>query len=290
MQPSVGFWAFVRMCFKAAENATLARLKWDLETVITGTVLLFIGYLLYRWRRGKSSAQDRASEEFLWGIGPLVIFAITLFVFNCIRAPYLVYQAEHEKAEQLVRQADSRADLAEQEKKLLAAQLEKTKPNLHPKIDTIMVAPAGDKANAVIGVLGKIENSGAPGTVEDWWLDLKFDDGRMIKGEIAASPEKKQRVNFWKNEQGQTAYMWGSEYWTNKQTEVIPTYGHLDGFLMALVRNVTMQEIRAKKGTIVLTCSDVTGAKHSTEGTFGAGTPGIGALGLGGLQKPIPKH
>jgi hypothetical protein len=278
------------MCFKAAGDATLARLKWDPEAVITGAVLLLIGYFLFRWRRGKSHAQDRASEEFLWGIGPLVIFAIGLFIFNCIRLPYLVYRAEHEKAEQLVRQADTRADLAEQEKKSLAAQLEKTKPQLQPKIDSALVGPAGDKENAIVGIIGKIENLGAPGTVEEFWIDLKFDDGRVLKGEIAGGPENTQPWYFGKNVQGQKMYMRGSEYFTNKRSEIIPTYGHLDGFLMALVRDVTKEEILTKKATIIFTCRDVTGTKHSTEASFGAGTPGPDALGLGGLQKHIPKH
>jgi hypothetical protein len=258
--------------------------------MIIGAISLILGYLFFSQRRGNKSAQDRAWEDFLLIFAPAGVIAVSILLFNCIRSPYLVYREEHEKAQQLVQQADTRAGLAEQEKKNLAAQLEKSKPNLQPKVDITFVAPAGDRTNAIIGVLGKIENLGAPGTVEDLWLDLRFDDGRMINGELAASPENKQRVYLGKNVQGKKAFLSGSEYWANKRSEIIPTYGHVDGFLMALVRNITMQEILTKKRVIVLTCSDITGAKHSTERSFGTGTPGINALALGDLQKPIPKH
>lgn len=253
------------------------------EFVFALVIFVVIGFLLVL-RKGLPTGWEEMKKRLPRVLGE--DFAIAVCVFFLF---FLFHMARDSYGEW--KHADDQGRQTKQEFDNYRLKVEKTKPDLQPKIDTVLVGPAGDRENAVIGVIGKIENLGIPGTVEDWWLDLKFDDGRMIHGEIAAGPENKKPVYFGKNVQGQRAYLQGSEYWTNKRAEIIPTYGHLDGFLMALVRNVTKQEILEKNAAIVLTCSDITGAKHSFERHVRTGgTSAFDTLGIEGLQKPVPKH
>src|SRR6267378_4208618 len=104
MQPTAGFWEFVRMCFDAAWDATLAYLKLEPRAVGIAVVALIAGFLLFWWRRGVKKAQEKAVEDFLWITAPFAGIALILLVVNIVRSPHLVYRADQEGARQVINQ------------------------------------------------------------------------------------------------------------------------------------------------------------------------------------------
>ncbi len=100
MQPIAGFWAFVWSCIKAAEEATRAFFGLNVKTVIVGALLLILGFILFRIRRGKDKTKEKIEDYLLISLAPIGVFVVLLFVFNLVRAPYLVYAAAYAKAKQ----------------------------------------------------------------------------------------------------------------------------------------------------------------------------------------------
>jgi hypothetical protein len=274
----------VKFWWHVFQEALEHSLKWIGEepAKIFMSVLVFVLIGLFiigkqGWPKGWAEMKERTLK--VLGEDLLIVIGIFILILGFHMARDSFREWEH--AEQRERKTKTEFDTYRQ-------QTEKNKPELEPKIEDIWTAPAGDKENSVVGVDGRINNLGAPGTPEEFWIDIRFDDGRVVRGEIAARPAKTDKIFLAKNVQGQWMSISGAEYWVN-QSEIIPTYGHLDGFLMAIVKNVTTEEIRTKQAVLILTCSDITGAKHSAERRFSP--RGIlYHLGIGGLQKPIPKH
>ncbi len=164
------------------------------------------------------------------------------------------------------------------------------KPHLVPTVIYTLIGPAGDKGNAIVGVVTRIINRGADGSAVDFWIDVKFDDGRDFHGQLAAGPTNdSEPVRFGKNVQGQTMSLPNSAYWLNQASAIIPRNGERVGFLMALVRGTTMAEMKSKNATVEFTCGDAFGAKSSDQHTMGEGNDASSTLGLNGLQKPIPQ-
>jgi ABC-type cobalt transport system substrate-binding protein len=169
----------------------------------------------------------------------------------------------------------------------LSASIKASQPDFRPAVRTEWIAPAGDPGNAIVGVYSRVVNLGAEGSVTDFWIDVKFDDGRVLHSQIAADTASGKFVNLGKNAQGNNISLPDSDYWLRKTSELIRKNGSLQGFLMALVIGTTPEEIRSKKATIVFTCGDATGKKSSTENRWGDGDT-TSPIGIVGLQKPIP--
>jgi hypothetical protein len=287
MQPFNSFWSFVWACIKTAASVTLGYLKWDVQTVFLGAALLLVGYLIYSIRRGKQLVREKAYDDLLLTLLPLAVVAFALFIFNCIRSPYLVYCTQHGYAKQRIEDADQRAASAEKTKVELEAQLRETKPNLQIEIVDDWVGPAGDKDNAVVGMYTRISNSGASGSLADFWIDVDV-DGKILHGQIAPISPNLKAVNFGRNIQGKLMYLPASKYWLSQSLQ-IPRNEDREGFLMALVKGTTKKEMMDKKAALIFKCSDAAGGKFSSQVVAGAGSDETAVVGLSDLQKPIPK-
>jgi hypothetical protein len=68
---------------------------------------------------------------------------------------------------------------------------------------------------------------------------------------------------------GRTAYFKGAEYWPTLQEQTIITYGHLTGWIVALFKGVTKEEIASKHPLMVVTVSDVLDHKTTVETVMG---------------------
>jgi hypothetical protein len=163
-------------------------------------------------------------------------------------------------------------------------------PEFRPAIVNAGVFPAGDKANAAILIVGTIYNYGAPGMLNDIYVELVFADGKKYPVKLANPGDARQKIIFGKNARGKELFMPGSQYWLNERSVQIPTFGRLDGFVMGLVRGVTKEEIGKKLPVFVLTCTDVTGKRASAEHKWGSGESGKNDFGLGDLQRPLSKR
>jgi hypothetical protein len=253
MQPSIGFWTFSRMCLEAATEATQEHVKWDRETVITGAILLFLGYVLIRLRRGKEDASKRVGEEFLWGIGPLVIVAIGLFIFNCIRSPYLVYRG-----------IESRTNQIEQEKNNLASELEKEKDKSRPKFEVttgtaIIASPVffytvAVKTSATLMIIPVfVFNHGAPSVIRDIRVFVRFKDGRETRGQLYL-PNNKELIL--RGPEGPVSFPRSSSI-IFKTSTPIPSGGQADGFASFQFPGDLMKDMRENAESINLEVLDV---------------------------------
>jgi hypothetical protein len=274
MGPSVGFWGFVWMCLGAAKDATLARLKWDAQAVITGAILLLVGYLLFRWRRGKKVAKDRAWEEFLWGIAPLAIFAICLFVFNCFRSPHLVYQAEHEKAQQLIQQADTHAKQAEHDKETLSEELRQEKDKSQPKFEIVTAVTVFGEGNLQengrkkyfsnaylqVGVL----NHGAPSVIKDWKEFVRLTNGTVLEGHLLIGDEKHIHMST-NGPRGRTELPIYPSLVSTWSVTPIPTGGRGVGSVIFIFPLGTKAQVEGPGGAIILKLWDIGGKEYVAE-------------------------
>jgi hypothetical protein len=278
------------MCIRAAYETTLANLKLELTNVIVGAIALTLGYLLFRFKRGKKHANKKAIDDGLWIFAPLGIVVVCVFAFNIVRSPHLVYRVEHDKAQELINKAEARANAAEQEKQRLAAELERTKPDLRPEIYNLGSGPAGKGGKDVLVlVLGTIRNLGASGSVDKFWLDLRVGD-RLLGGEFPVPPAPKLKLMFGKTKEGRQITFSGQDYWTRTaRAQLIAKDFSADGWIMAVFRGVTQKEVYDRMATVILTCSDMTGKKSSAEFSFRPG-PNSDLLFMEDIQEHRPKH
>lgn len=174
MEPTIGFWKFVWMCLGEAWDATIGFLNWDIKTVVTGIILLGIGYFLFSLRRGKKTAQKRAREDFLLTFAPLGLFAIGLFGFNCLRSPYLIYHADHENARQLVGQADNRAGEAERKEHEAEQKLETQAPRLEGVMEQAVFGEKSDTHRGMAVLQVEVKNTGgSPSIAEEYASEIR---------------------------------------------------------------------------------------------------------------------
>jgi hypothetical protein len=126
-------------------------------------------------------------------------------------------------------------------------------PELKVKIASTMLAPAGDGSDLVVFVVGSISNHGAPGAVDDFKMDLAFEDLTVIPGQFPVVPNADSVITFDKKPGKPALALRGSTYWARTaRLQPIPNTTPLDGWLMAVFKGVTLKEAVEKKATIVL--------------------------------------
>ncbi len=165
-------------------------------------------------------------------------------------------------------------------------------PQLRPLIINVFVAQAGDPENAVVGVESRVTNLGAETSIAALSLVVKFDDGRALKGTLAAGfqdPEN-SRINLLRDASGAQEFVNGRDYWISELSTALQRNGIRDGVLFSLVKNTTKQEILEKHATISFAVTDARGVVTVNEHRMtGDGFQGIdpNMLGLQGLQKHL---
>jgi hypothetical protein len=286
MQPFSSFGSFALACIQAARDATLGFLHLSVRSAFIAAVLLISMHLFILWRNRAGGKGKRASQESLV-VSLASAVAIVVFGYYFIRSPYLVYTAEFVYAKQQVEQSEMLPSEAENDQTHLETQLEQSQPNLHASILNSLLVPASDPDNAVVGVFAKVSNSGAAGSVSDFRISVKFDDGRELKGEIIELPADSKNILLGHDVQGRPMLLATSRYWLNEPAEV-PRNEFREGFLMALVKGTTTKEMQEKHATIEFICSDVTGALSSDYQAVDEGDDASTALGLRDLHQAIP--
>jgi hypothetical protein len=129
-------------------------------------------------------------------------------------------------------------------------------PAFQRLINDTGVFPAGDKTNSGFMIVGTIFNQGTAGNLRNLSVEVVFNNGRRIVGEIANPPDPRMNIGLGRNTQGHMMMMPGRLYWLNETSISIPKFGSLNGFVMGLLRGVTYKESEEKFPTFVLTCTD----------------------------------
>jgi hypothetical protein len=112
-----------------------------------------------------------------------------------------------------------------------------------------------------------IENHGGAGTVAELWMDLEI-DGRIIAGEFPIVPA--DNVSLGKSAGGKgDMFLSSADYWVRSaRATPIPKFSSRDGWLAAIFKGVTKEEIIAKKANVIVTCSDIFGNRYKGEKRF----------------------
>jgi hypothetical protein len=139
-----------------------------------------------------------------------------------------------------------------------------SQPKFVPKLDGVFGGPAGDPHNSIIGVMGTIDNLGAPSSIDNFGLTVTMHDGRIIPVTIPRQPANKD-VIVGKNKQGKNMMLSGRTYWPNQRSARIEQNGHLDGWIIGLVQGAGRDEIKKDNATVTLTCTDVNGNESHGE-------------------------
>ncbi len=149
----------------------------------------------------------------------------------------------------------------------LRAESRADKPNFKVTVAWFIVAPSGE-SDAIVFALGTIENLGGAGAVAEFRMELEI-GGRTIQAEFANPPNADEKILIGKSADGNDMSLLGASYWgrTARQSP-IPKFSPCDGWLMAKFRGVTKKEIIAKKGTVIVICSDVFGNTFRGEKTI----------------------
>ena len=277
-------WIYWWSVFVESFQDSLATIGKDPTDILFSVVVFVVVGLLLLTRRGwgKGWADVRAKLGAVLGEDILIIFGLFVLIlaYHMAKDSYLRWKGSSDLASHTQQQFEQ-----------YKAEAESRKPNFLIRLDGIIAGPAGDPGNALVGAVAIITNQGDPSSIDDFWIDVKFSDGRILHAEIAGAPAAKTKFYFGKNIQGTRMYLPGSEYWLNENLEPIVRYGERRGFLMGLVRGTTKAELIHSKAALVFTCSDATGKKYSSQDTFELGRQlASEGIALQGLQQPIPAH
>lgn len=281
MQPFSSFWAFSSACIKDADDATFRFLHLSPRFGLIGCTLLVCVYLFFVLRNRAGGRGQMTWPEFLVVSLPMAV-VVVVWSSCLIRSPYLVYTAELIHAKQEVEQSGIFLSEAENRTPQSETQSEGGQPDLRVSMLTSVMVPASNPDNVVVGVFARVSNSGASGSVADFRVNVKFNDGRVLKGEIAEISAESNTVRLGQDAQGRPLLLATSDYWLNERA-AIPRNEFREGFLMALVKGTTVKEIQEKNAAIEFICTDVTGAISSA---FESANQGSGASSTLGSDNP----
>ncbi len=267
MPDSISFLFFVRACFDAAVEATLRFLNWNATTVATGTALLILGYLLFRWRRGKDDAHSRVIEEFLWVIGPLVIFAVGVFFVNVIRSPFLVYRQESSMSRQQIGALQERAAVAEKE---LAEEKDHDRPKFEIGWGTVIVSDLTEVSGGQqqkytsMFVAVTVINRGAQSIIKAMKVLAKLKDDKQIEGTLYI-PTRQKELTFHLPNGEPIKYSVSSALAIRGTASPIPNGGQADGYVFVTFPAGLLDELSKPPTVFILEIQDVTGKTYHVE-------------------------
>lgn len=206
---------------------------------------------------------------------------LPFLVFHVARVSYLRWKS-----------ADGYAKKVERDFRNYKEDVEARKPDLRPEITLLVLAPAGEKeADVVVMLSARISNLGSPGVVLDFWMDLELSDSRVLHGEFPIPPARTVKLFFGETPSGKMYFSGANHLVNTVAANPLDTNAATIGWLTAVFRGITKQQVIDQKGVIVLTCSDVTGRKTSARRDFGQGDapmqPPI--FGFGEIQKQKSK-
>jgi len=117
----------------------------------------------------------------------------------------------------------------------------------------------------------------------DFWVDLKIGD-KVLHGDIPVAPSPEQNVFVGKTPDGKDMSLSGEKWWTRVASRQIETNSYSEGWIVAVFKNITQEEVKSQRAIVVVTCSDITG--HKASGVQGWGDyPPFAPFGLGDIQK-----
>jgi hypothetical protein len=135
--------------------------------ILTSVLFIGLGFLLHYRVRGGPATKDEMLSRLVLDIAPALIFFAALFLYNCVRAPYLIYAEDVLSLRSQVATADSARDTAREEAKTakdLAAKSkgenDELKERLNAKCSNAQDSTTGapPQINAIRADKGKDEN------------------------------------------------------------------------------------------------------------------------------------
>jgi len=133
-----------------------------------------------------------------------------------------------------------------------------TSPNLHGSVDSVLVAPAGEKEeNSIVTVSGILKNTGAPSIADSWQMTIKLPNGQSFTGVRYFVP---QSIALHSEKGGPTIHLSTETIWPRVSSIIpIPTGGAAEGWLSNVFLGVKKSDIMQRGTPITVTCKDVTG-------------------------------
>jgi hypothetical protein len=116
----------IRALLRAAHDAA-HYFGLSLRTVITGALLLGIGIVLHVKVRGEVATREELASRLMLDFAPAFIFLTALFLFNVLRAPYLIYLEDYGKTQTAIDQVQGDKAAIQDELKKANEEIERLK-------------------------------------------------------------------------------------------------------------------------------------------------------------------
>jgi hypothetical protein len=248
------------------------RLVWRVAVIGTALLIGFVSTVTFLWDEIFPQVERPHLINLLQQVpGPywaiIGLAAVVLLMVEGVRL--WINQLEGEIDEREKEHDETKQLLTDkvQEIQSLEDEIRADKPNFQVNINNIMSARS-TATDAIVIAVGVIKNSGGAGAVAEFWIDLEI-DGRTTSGAFPVVPTADDRLYIGKSASGNDLYLLNADYWARSaRVTPIPKFSSRDGWLTAIFRGVTKEEIVEKKANIVVTCSDVFGNKYKGERRF----------------------
>src|SRR5579863_1125415 len=127
-------------------------------------------------------------------------------------------------------------------------------PDLRPKLDSVMVAPAGqNNSDSLVGILGAIRNFVAPGTVADIELTYQVGPNKYTVTWVAEPGDATLATS-----PGHTTTLLASRYLSAQgRKEPIPTNSQISGWMIGAIKGVPMDMAWKTGNKATLTVVDI---------------------------------
>jgi hypothetical protein len=280
MQPVAGFWAFIWLCIKAAEETTRAFFGLNMKTVVSGVLVLIVGFLFFRYRRGHEAAKTKVEDYFIFSLAPLGGFVALLFVYNLIRSPYLVYTAEFAKAKQSLANVQQHANALEQEKATLVSELAIEKDKSQPKFELgwgtsilgndVVVRGNHKERHTHIFLPVTVLNHGAPSIIKGLRVTAKLKDGQELEGS-AFIPSQPEFVFHMPDES--LKFSTSASLAVRGTANPIPTGGQVDGYVFYEFPPDILKELGDPATLFILQVTDIAGNTYQGRITMAGPKP-----------------
>jgi hypothetical protein len=117
------------------------------------------------------------------------------------------------------------------------------------------------KQRFVVAIAGVVSNPhGPPSAAIKWMIKLQFSN-KTIVGEVPPSTGS-DIISPLVGTQGRTLTLKTERYWPGTSLQPITAGGAVEGWLLAIFKDVSVEDVYASKPTLVLSCADVVSEKR----------------------------
>jgi hypothetical protein len=188
-----------------------------------------------------------------------VVLAIAALCFFLAGAR--VWTAEHRariEAERIKAEAERAKETTEKRLEAL------TIPNLSGEISLFSVFPAHDNKDAVVTLVAKIKNNGAPSIAEIQNIKARLTNGQELTLTPVPITDKLKTITLLRRQGEPGIVLMANDYLPNKLLIApVPTGGAVQGFVMALARGITKDELSQVGTLLIIDFQDINGRPFS---------------------------